>query len=73
MDGKGWKTPRAPVVHHSAGGMFAIRDGKWKLVLGNGSGGREQPRGKPFDKPYQLFNLVADVLYGLLDPRIRYD
>ena len=20
-----------------------------------------------------LFNLVADVLYGLLDPRIRYD
>jgi peptide/nickel transport system permease protein len=20
-----------------------------------------------------LFNLIADVLYGLLDPRIRYD
>jgi len=21
----------------------------------------------------ELFNLIADVLYGLLDPRIRYD
>ncbi|MCB1122388.1 MAG: arylsulfatase, partial [Verrucomicrobiae bacterium] len=30
---------RAPVIHHSGGGMFAIRDGEWKLVLGNGSGG----------------------------------
>jgi peptide/nickel transport system permease protein len=20
-----------------------------------------------------LFNLIADILYGLLDPRIRYD
>ena len=51
----------APVVHHSVGGMFAIRDGKWKLVLGNGSGGREQPRGKPFEKPYQLFDLSSDI------------
>jgi len=24
-----------PVIHHSAGGMFAIRDGKWKMVAGN--------------------------------------
>jgi len=51
----------APVIHHSAGGMFAIRDGKWKLVLGNGSGGREKPRGEPFGKPYQLFDLSTDV------------
>ena len=51
----------APVVHHSVGGMFAIRDGDWKLVLGNGSGGREKPRGKPFEKPYQLFNLADDI------------
>ena len=32
------ETRRPPVIHHSSGGMFAIRDGKWKLVLGNGSG-----------------------------------
>ena len=41
--------------------MFAIRDGKWKLVLGNGSGGRQKPRGKPFAKPYHLFDMTADI------------
>jgi len=51
----------APVIHHSAAGMFAIRDGKWKLILGNGSGGREKPRGKAFAKPFQLFDLEADI------------
>lgn len=50
----------APVIHHSGSGMFAIREGDWKLVLGNGSGGREQPRGKPFEPPYQLFHLADD-------------
>ncbi len=42
-------------------GMFAIRDGRWKLVLGNGSGGREQPRGRPFQKPYALFDMQEDI------------
>ena len=51
----------AGVINHSAGGMFAIRRGKWKLVAGNGSGGRQQPKGKPFAKPYQLFDLEADL------------
>ena len=51
---------RAPVIHHSASGMFAIRDGKWKLVAGNGSGGRQQPRGKAFTKPYWLTDMEAD-------------
>lgn len=51
----------APVIHHSAGGMFAIRDGRWKLVLGSGSGGRERPAGRPFEKPYQLFDMESDV------------
>jgi len=55
---RGWD--RAPVIHHSAGGMFAIREGTWKLVLGNGSGGREKPRGKPFERPYHLFDLSTD-------------
>ncbi|MCG8583220.1 MAG: sulfatase-like hydrolase/transferase, partial [Pirellulales bacterium] len=59
--GKDWATPRAPVINHSSAGMFAIRDGKWKLVAGNGSGGRQQPRGKPFGKPYQLFDLNSDL------------
>ena len=59
--GKPRPTARPPVIHHSAAGMFAIRDGQWKLVLGDGSGGREQPRGKPFARPYQLFDLVQDL------------
>lgn len=52
---------RPPVIHHSSGGMFAVRSGNWKLVLGNGSGGRQQPRGKPFARPYHLFDLTADI------------
>ncbi len=55
------KTPRAPVVHHSANGTFAVRDGKWKLILSSGSGGREKPAGKPFSKPYRLFDMSADI------------
>ncbi len=58
---EGGKVQRgAPVIHHSASGMFAIRAGKWKLILGNGSGGRQAPRGKPFTKPYQLYDMSAD-------------
>jgi len=51
---------RPPVIHHSSGGMFAIREGDWKLILGNGSGGRQQPRGKAFSKPYILSNIRED-------------
>jgi len=51
----------APVIHHSAAGMFAIRDGKWKLVAGNGSGGRERPRGQPFAQPFQLYDMSTDI------------
>ena len=58
--GKDKAFKRAPVVHHSGNGMFAIRDGDWKLVLGDGSGGRQAPKGKRFGPPWQLFNLVKD-------------
>ena len=51
---------RAPVINHSITGMFAIRDGRWKLIAGNGSGGRQSPRGKPFEGPYQLYDLQSD-------------
>jgi arylsulfatase A len=52
---------RAPVIHHSGGAMFAIRDGDWKLVLGNGSGGRQLPKGKRFERPWSLFNMEKDL------------
>ena len=51
---------RAPVIHHSANGVFAIRDGRWKLIAGNGSGGREKPLGEPFAQPYELYDLSED-------------
>lgn len=60
INGKDWKSPRPPVIHHSANGTFSIRSGKWKMVFANGSGGREKPRGKPFEKPYMLFDIEAD-------------
>ena len=54
------KYSRPPVIHHSSGGMFAIREGDWKLILGNGSGGRQAPKGKPFQKPFFLANMKAN-------------
>jgi arylsulfatase A len=62
------KPGRAPirdaVVHHSGLGMFGIRSGDWKLVMGLGSGGFTAPA---FIKPRagdpvvgQLFNLKTD-------------
>lgn len=52
---------RPPVINHSVSGMFAIRKGNYKLVLGNGSGGREKPRGAVWGKPYQLYDLETDI------------
>lgn len=60
MLGKPGQHQRAPVVNHSANGTFAIRDGKWKLVFSDGSGGREKPSGKPFATPWKLFDLSED-------------
>jgi arylsulfatase A-like enzyme len=54
---------RSAIVHHSMEGMFAIRQGSWKLVLGLGSGGSSKPvriepaAGEPAG---QLFNLAKD-------------
>lgn len=60
MKGKDWPDQRAPVIHHSSRGMFSLRDGKWKMVFGSGSGGRQNPVGKPFEEPYFLFDLEND-------------
>ena len=39
----GQRAVRESVVHHSINGKFAIRRGRWKLVLCTGSGGWTQP------------------------------
>ena len=49
---------REAVVHHSINGMFSIRQGDSKLVLGSGSGGW----GKGGDgAPVQLYNMANDI------------
>ena len=60
--GKKGKRDRPPIIHHSGGaGTFAMRKDQWKLILGNGSGARTTPVGKPFHRPYQLYNLDHDL------------
>ena len=54
---------RKSLVHHSLDGMFAIRKGDWKLILGLGSGGFSQPaRVEPEVGQHsgQLYNLRED-------------
>ena len=54
---------REAVVHHSSEGLFAIRSGRWKLVLGRGSGGYSKPISeeiKPGQAAGQLYDLSAD-------------
>lgn len=38
------KQIRESIIHHSLGGYFAIRKGKWKLTTALGSGGFTEPR-----------------------------
>ncbi len=59
------KPIREAVVHHSASGRFAIRQGKWKLLLCAGSGGWAKPgdaearqQGLP---DVQLYDMDADI------------
>jgi arylsulfatase A-like enzyme len=63
LTGEGQKPARNAVVHHSADGMFAIREGDWKLALGLGSGGFSEPR-RVSDgtgrAEGQLYNLAKD-------------
>jgi arylsulfatase A len=58
------RTPaRSSVVHHSAQGIFSIREGHWKLILGLGSGGFSVPASvprAPGGPEGQLFNLADD-------------
>lgn len=65
-------TRRQALVHHSADGEFAIREGQWKLLLCPGSGGWSSPTHSPspwtqakvdnFDglPPFQLYDMSAD-------------
>ncbi|MGE4490070.1 MAG: arylsulfatase [Kiritimatiellales bacterium] len=51
---------RETLVHHSGFGMFSLRKGDWKLVLGSGSGGFTEPVGELSETNGQLYNLKDD-------------
>jgi arylsulfatase A-like enzyme len=60
LQGKELAEPlREATVHHSISGMFAVREGRWKLVLGRGSGGWTKG-GENDPEPGQLYDLMAD-------------
>lgn len=56
---------REATVHHSVSGSFAIRQGKWKLILCPGSGGWSSPKDSEAAKQglpeVQLYDLSADL------------
>jgi len=62
---KGEKTTgaiREATVHHSHKGVFAIRQGKWKLILGSGAAGTGKKKAKTADLPkIQLYDLENDI------------
>ena len=60
---RGVEAVRPHVVHHAGNGMFALREGRWKLIEGLGSGGFTQPVkiAPPVEGPKgQLFDLSQD-------------
>ncbi len=63
--GKADKPLHEAVVHHSAPGAFAIRQGKWKLELCPGSGGWSYPKPGKDDTSQlplvQLYDVASDV------------
>ena len=56
---------REATLHHSVNGFYAIRQGKWKLILCPGSGGWSYPtpvQASELDLPaFQLYNLYEDI------------
>ncbi len=65
LTGKASSVQRQVMVHHSINGAFAIRQGRWKLILCPGSGGWSSPRPGKDDlsglPPVQLYDLSADI------------
>jgi arylsulfatase A-like enzyme len=65
LEGRADRPLREAVVHHSINGSFAIRQGKWKLLLCPDSGGWSAPRPGSAEArtlpPLQLYDMAADA------------
>lgn len=51
---------REATVHHSVDGVFAIRQGRWKFIDGQGPGSNQWDGPQAGDPPTQLYDLEAD-------------
>ena len=61
------KPIREAIVHHSGAGMFSLRQGRWKLIQGLGSGGFSEPRSlepTPDGPQGQLYDMWEDTGEG---------
>ena len=59
----GYERPEA-LIQQSSRGLFVVRKGDWKLILGLGSGGFSKPetiQPKEGEAPGQLYNLKDDI------------
>ena len=52
---------REATVHHSVDGTFAIRQGKWKFIDGQGPGSPQWDGPRKGDPPAQLYDLETDA------------
>ena len=61
------KPVREAIIHHSVDGMFSVRQNKWKLILGQGSGGFSEPSrilpspGEPLGQLYDMENDISET------------
>ncbi len=64
LEGRRTQPLHQMIVHHSGGGHFAVRKGRWKLLFCRGSGGWSPPTEGAARKQelpaIQLYDLVAD-------------
>ena len=60
LEGRSDRIARPYTIHHALRGLFAIREGDWKLIDGQGSGGFTRVPVKKDDPKGQLYNLADD-------------
>ncbi|MBV1888526.1 MAG: arylsulfatase [Urechidicola sp.] len=61
LSGTKIESTREGIVHHSGNGFFAIRKGKWKLLLASGSAGASNPKFDRNGPSIQLYNMEEDI------------
>ncbi len=53
---------RNQLVHHGVDGLYGVREGPWKLIMGTGSGGfSPDPEVGTYDPPQQLYHMQNDI------------